>query len=402
LGGDAYHAPVVAVTQSGVTTYYYVLRDYLGNITHVYNSSNSTTQEYSFDAWGRRRNPTNWGYDLTSQPESFADRGFTSHEFLKYFNLYNMNGRMYDPLVGRFISPDPFVQAPGNTQSLNRYTYAMNNPLVYVDYNGYTWFSKLGKWIDKNANQIITIAATVVVVAAVTVATAGMGTVAAAAIVGGAGGFTSGALGTALNGGSFGQILGSGFLNAGIGALSGMAGGAAAGWVSKHIGNFAINALEVSGKSAIGGAISGAFGGAAAGAAGGFVTGLATGGLDKAWEMAGQGAIFGGISGAALGGYRGYRDAKALGKNPWTGIDRKVSGRTEPVSLSEQLTLEEAQSGQGEHIMEGKINDPKWKGWQKIEHTHALPDGNNITIHYWHNPENNVNTGFKFKTPPRY
>jgi len=62
LGGDAYSAPVVAVTQSGTTTYYYVLRDYLGNITHVYNSANSTTQEYSFDAWGRRRNPAAYRY----------------------------------------------------------------------------------------------------------------------------------------------------------------------------------------------------------------------------------------------------------------------------------------------------------------------------------------------------
>ena len=50
IGGDAYSAPVVAVIQSGSVTYYYLLRDYLGNITHVYNSSNSTTQEYSFDA----------------------------------------------------------------------------------------------------------------------------------------------------------------------------------------------------------------------------------------------------------------------------------------------------------------------------------------------------------------
>ena len=50
----------------------------------------------------------------------FADRGFTGHEYLKYFNLYNMNGRMYDPLVGRFISPDPFVQATTSTQNMNR------------------------------------------------------------------------------------------------------------------------------------------------------------------------------------------------------------------------------------------------------------------------------------------
>ena len=102
------------VTQSGTTTYYYLLRDYLGNITHQVNTSNVVVAEYSFDAcsvklgfceWsetktlveripisgavreGRRRNPTDWSYTLTGQPELFAGRGFTSHEFLKYFNL---------------------------------------------------------------------------------------------------------------------------------------------------------------------------------------------------------------------------------------------------------------------------------------------------------------------------
>ena len=66
--------------------------------------------------------------------------------------------------------------------------------------------------------------------------------------------------------------------------------------------------------------ISGALGGSFSGAVGGFITGLAlTGDLDKAWSMASQGAIYGGIAGLALGGYRGYKDAKALGRNPWTG-----------------------------------------------------------------------------------
>ena len=350
LGGDAYHAPVVAVTQSGATTYYYLLRDYLGNITHVYNVSTSTATEYSFDAcsvklgfceWsetkalvelipiseadreGRRRNPTSWSYDLTSQPELFAGRGFTSHEYLSWFNLYNMNGRLYDPAVGRFISPDPYVQMPDQTQNLNRYTYCLNNPLLYVDYNGYTLFSSLGDWISKNANQIITIAATVAVVAAVTVATGGLGTFAAAAIIGGAGGFTSGAVSTWLGGGSFMQGMGSGIINGAIGAVAGMAGGAAAGWASENIGSFALNSLEISGKSALGGALSGAIGGAASGGAGGFIAGfIMTGDVNQAFQMAGQGAIFGGIAGGAIGGYKGYKDAKILGNNPWTGADK--------------------------------------------------------------------------------
>ena len=85
-------------------------RDHLGTITHL--KTGSTITEFSYDAWGRRRDKDDWSYTLTSEPALFADRGFTSHEFLADFSLYNMNGRLYDPVVGRFLSPDPYIQNP--------------------------------------------------------------------------------------------------------------------------------------------------------------------------------------------------------------------------------------------------------------------------------------------------
>ncbi len=93
-------------------------------------------QEYSFDAWGRRRNPIDWSYNLASQPDLFAGRGFTGHEDLPWFILVNMNGRLYDPLIARFLSPDNYVQAPDFSQAFNRYSYCLNNPLVYTDPSG--------------------------------------------------------------------------------------------------------------------------------------------------------------------------------------------------------------------------------------------------------------------------
>lgn len=63
-------------------------------------------------------------------------RGYTGHEHLTWFDLINMNARLYDPVLGRFLSPDPFIQMPDFTQNFNRYSYCLNNPLVYVDENG--------------------------------------------------------------------------------------------------------------------------------------------------------------------------------------------------------------------------------------------------------------------------
>ena len=64
-----------------------------------------------------------------------------------------MNGRLYDPLLGRFLSPDNNVQLPDFSQNFNRYSYALNNPLVYTDPSGdlFTWsFHKRGFSIGLN------------------------------------------------------------------------------------------------------------------------------------------------------------------------------------------------------------------------------------------------------------
>ena len=114
---------------------YYVLNDYLGSWHKVITETGTTVEEYSFDPWGRRRNHVNWTY--TGVPSSFTfNRGYTGHEMLDAFGLVNMNGRMYDPVLGRMLSPDNYVSSPGSTQAFNRYSYALNNPLVITDPSG--------------------------------------------------------------------------------------------------------------------------------------------------------------------------------------------------------------------------------------------------------------------------
>lgn len=91
---------------------------------------------------GRPQDPNTWSYQLTPFGAlNITDRGYTFHEHLIEFSLINMNGRMYDPVLGRVISPDNYIQAPDNTQSFNRYSYCWNNPLKYTDPSGdiITW-----------------------------------------------------------------------------------------------------------------------------------------------------------------------------------------------------------------------------------------------------------------------
>jgi RHS repeat-associated protein len=83
---------------------------------------------------------------------SCIDRGFTDHQHLDVFNLINMGGRVYDPVVGQFLSPDPYVQFPDNPLNYNRYAYALFNPLYWTDPTGEQvksgWLPIIGKTIS--------------------------------------------------------------------------------------------------------------------------------------------------------------------------------------------------------------------------------------------------------------
>ncbi len=122
----------------------YVLTDYLGTIYALVDDGAQSTDDalyYSFNAWGEGRELQAYDGSLTaplfSDPADYiTSRGYTGHEHIDAFDLINMNGRAYDPVVGAFLSPDPYVQAPDMPQNLNRYAYCLNNPLKYTDPSG--------------------------------------------------------------------------------------------------------------------------------------------------------------------------------------------------------------------------------------------------------------------------
>ena len=116
-------------------TTYFLLKDHLGSIIKIINTDGTTVEENNYDPWGKLRNSNDCSFDNVNT-NLLTGRGFTGHEHLPEFQLINMNGRMYDPVIGRVLSPDNFVQDPNNAQNYNRYSYCLNNPLRYTDPTG--------------------------------------------------------------------------------------------------------------------------------------------------------------------------------------------------------------------------------------------------------------------------
>ena len=144
-------------TTNGVTTapkVRYFHTDHLGSIIAITDETATVTEHRSYDAWGKRRN-----INGTSMNNAFVTpeqrHGFTGHEELDDVGLIHMNGRLYDPAIGRFISADPTIQMPEDMQNYNRYSYINNNPLSAVDYSGYGFnlFKEVGNLIEKGGKE---------------------------------------------------------------------------------------------------------------------------------------------------------------------------------------------------------------------------------------------------------
>ena len=254
------------VTQNGSTsTVNYLLRDHLGSLTAVLDKAGNVLEKLSYDAWGKRRNLNGSGINLSvlnAFKPQFSERGYTAHKHVDSMGLIHMNGRVYDPVIARFLSADPIIQAPSNLQSLNRYSYVINNPLSYTDPSGYGWLSKKWKQIKKPLITIVIVVAAVytgglaaAAFAPTTACYAGltMGQIVAA---GAASGAVMSAGMTAQAGGNLNDVLEAGFKGGVTGAIS----GAMFGTVSQVYGN-SWSMGRVTGNAVAGGASSSMSGG---------------------------------------------------------------------------------------------------------------------------------------------
>jgi RHS repeat-associated protein len=121
----------------------YMHHDHLGSVAVVTNETGAVLERLAFDPWGKRRNINGLADTTDSLVGLTTDRGYTEHEHLDEMGVIHMNGRIYDPLIGRMMSADPFIQAPAALQSYNRYSYVMNNPLNLTDPSGYSWWTNV-------------------------------------------------------------------------------------------------------------------------------------------------------------------------------------------------------------------------------------------------------------------
>ena len=323
VGGDCYEAPAILVKKEGKTDIRFLHRDYLGSILQVADNRGNIIEENSFDAWGSRRDPdTQEIYTGTEAPNLMTGRGFTGHEHLDGFGLIHMNARLYDPILGRFLSPDPYVQLPDFTQAMNRYGYCMNRPLCYVDENGEFF------WI------VVGIAAGVTAITNVAIH---WNEITAA---GGWKGFWKGA-GYALAGGVAGGVGAA----VGIGAAVGF--GAAAGVTGAQL------------AAATTGILPGATVGAYSSATSGFLLNTSNSLIEgknfgDALMRGFDGAVTGFISGGIMGGITGGVQALSQGKNIWTGGNIKNGGAPRPIYDAETVTQKSEKPMQNHHFATNK------------------------------------------------
>lgn len=163
----------------GSATLYY-LYDGLQNIAALCNNKGETVAHYTYDAWGKILSEYTVAADgLLVRWMDNAAAGINPFRYKGYFydeesGLYYLNSRYYDPVTGRFLNADSYINPTGDILGYNMYAYCGNNPIMGYD--------PMGEWNWGNIIKAVAIVITVTVVVAATIATAGSFAIAAGAV----------------------------------------------------------------------------------------------------------------------------------------------------------------------------------------------------------------------------
>ncbi len=262
--------------------YLYLHRDYQGTVLAISGNGGTIKERRQFDAWGLLKKYYKNNVEVAATSfndvdfELLTDRGYTAHEHFFSVGIIHMNARLYDPILHTFLSADALIADPSNPQNYNRYAYALNNPLMYVDYDG---------------NEPIT--AAVVITAAVIGAVIGGVSYVAINLYNG----------TAITwGGLTKSIL--------VGAVSGAA--------TCGIGSIAGSIFSNTATGFFQGALQGAVTGAITGTGGAFINAILNGDNPTLKAIL-QGALTGAVVGGIIGGIQGGIKADKAGLDFWDG-----------------------------------------------------------------------------------
>jgi RHS repeat-associated protein len=149
LVGERICSAIVSNCPAANAAWQYFITDHLGSVSVVTNGATSAvTARESFDAWGKQRNP-DWTDDTTcSTPLTDpTTRGFTGQEEIGALCLVNLNARLYDPSIGRFLSADSIVSDPEDAPRRKSATRSMPKRQPSREHAGFggTDFGRIGK-----------------------------------------------------------------------------------------------------------------------------------------------------------------------------------------------------------------------------------------------------------------
>lgn len=144
IGGSPYNSNILYLKDfnQSQASYHYLHKDYLGSILAITDSNGKKLEQRHYDAWGNLTHlkigtaAVITDQNLIKNTQLLLDRGYTSHEHFQELGIIHMNGRLYDPILRRFLNADENIQDPFNTQNYNKYGYVLNNPLMFNDPSG--------------------------------------------------------------------------------------------------------------------------------------------------------------------------------------------------------------------------------------------------------------------------
>lgn len=134
----------------------YFHQNHVSSLNLVTDGDGNAIKRFHYDPYGRELNANN--------NQQFYNSGFTGKESVNGFGLSNYGPRMYNPFLGKFISADDQIGAenPNTPVALNRYAYAIANPIEYNDPSGH-W-----AWLVSGIIGAVVSVITTVIVAAIT------------------------------------------------------------------------------------------------------------------------------------------------------------------------------------------------------------------------------------------